>query len=227
MNKETPHYHGHRDRLKNKFRESGANALSDYELLELVLFQTIPRKDVKPLAKGLIAKFGSFAEVVSAPIKLLEDVEGISVNTAISLKAIEASSIKLSSQKIMKKTVLQNWETVLDYCHSAMAWKKEEQFRVLFLNKKNVLIADELQGEGTVDHTPVYPREIVKQALDLGATAVILIHNHPSGSNEPSKEDIFMTKEIKKTLQGVGVSLHDHLIISREGHYSFKSNMLI
>ncbi len=227
MTKEKPHYHGHRDRLKSKFRESGGRALFDYELLELILFQTIPRKDVKVLAKNLISKFGSFAEVISAPINLLEAEEGISDNTAIALKAVDACAVKLSSQKIMKKTILQNWQQVLDYCHTSMAWKKEEQFRVLFLNKKNMLIGDELQSEGTIDHTPVYPREIVKKALDFGATAIILVHNHPSGNSEPSKEDILMTKEIKKTLDGVGVSLHDHLIISQSGHYSFKTNLLI
>ncbi|MCT4575421.1 MAG: DNA repair protein RadC [Alphaproteobacteria bacterium] len=223
----TPHYHGHRERLKDKFRNGGAKSLSDYELLELILFQTISRKDVKPLAKEMINKFGGFAEVVSAPISLLEQVNGISKNTATAIKAIEACSIKLSQEKIINKSVLQNWQQVLDYCHSSMAWKKEEQFRVLYLNRKNVLIADEVQSEGTLDYTPVYPREIVKRSLDLGASAIILVHNHPSGSNSPSKDDILMTKELKKTLNGIDVSIHDHIIISREGHYSFKSNMII
>jgi len=227
MKEDKPHYYGHRDRLKKKFRENGGDSLSDYELLELVLFQTIPRKDVKPLAKKMILRFGSFAEVISAPIGLLEKMEGISSNTAISLKTIQASSIKLSQEKVLNKKILSNWEQVLDYCHSVMAWEKDEHFRVLYLNKKNILIGDELQGKGTIDHTPVYPREIVKKALDFGATAVILVHNHPSGNSEPSRADIVMTKEIKKTLSGVSIILHDHIIISSSGHYSFKTNMLI
>lgn len=222
-----PHYHGHRDRLKQKFRENGGDVFSDYELLEMLLFQTIPRKDVKPLAKELIYKFGSFAEVISAPVDLLEKIEGISVSTAISIKTIEACSIRLAKGKIINNPILSNWSSVLDYCHSTMAWKKEEQFRIIFLNKKNILIGDELQAKGTIDHTPVYPREVVKRALELGASAIILIHNHPSGNSDPSREDVLMTKEIKKVLQGVGISLHDHIIISSTGNYSFKKNMLI
>jgi DNA repair protein RadC len=227
MVEEIKHYYGHRDRLKKKFREKGGNAFSDYELLELVLFQTIPRKDVKPLAKELIAKFGSLAETIATPIHALESIKGISTNTAISIKLINDCSIKLSSEKIMQKQILQNWQQVLNYCHSTMAWEKEEHFRILFLNKKNILIGEDLQGKGTIDHTPVYPREIVKKSLEVGATAVILVHNHPSGNNEPSREDILMTKEIKKVLEGVSISLHDHIIISKSGHFSFKSNLLI
>ncbi|MDR3376295.1 MAG: DNA repair protein RadC [Ancalomicrobiaceae bacterium] len=177
-----PHWHGHRERLKERFRLSGADALPDYELLELVLFRSVPRRDVKGLAKELIARFGSFAEVLSAPVELLVEVKGVGEAVAIDLKLIAAAGQRLAKGEVKKKTALGSWADVIAYCRAAMAFEMREQFRILFLDKRNGLIADEVQQTGTVDHTPVYPREIVKRALELSATAVILVHNHPTNT---------------------------------------------
>src|ERR1041384_2047300 len=174
-----PHYHGHRERLRTRFRNAGEDAVSDYELLELVLFRTIPQRDVKPLAKELIAKFGSFAEVLAAPRQRLEEVKGVKEATATDLKIIHAAASRLARGQVKKRPVLSSWSAVLDYCRTAMAFSDKEQFRVLFLDKRNQVITDEVQQTGTVDHTPVYPREVVKRALELSATALILVHNHP------------------------------------------------
>ena len=182
-----PHYLGHRDRLRARFREAGTEALSDYEMLELVLFRALPRRDVKPLAKTLIAKFGSFAEVVSAPEQRLHEVKGLGEAGVTELKIVQAAASRLARGKVQGKTVLSSWSAVLDYCRTAMAFEDKEQFRILFLDKRNQLIADERQQTGTVDHTPVYPREVVKRALELSATAIILVHNHPSGDPTPSR----------------------------------------
>ena len=182
---EAPHYHGHRERLRDRFREAGADALSDYELLEMVLFRALPRRDVKPLAKALIAKFGSFAEVVHAPELRLKEVSGLGDSAITEIKLIAATASRVAKGRISKeKTVLSSWSNVIEYCRAAMAFADKEQFRILFLDKRNQLIADELQQIGTVDHTPVYPREVVKRALELSATAIILVHNHPT---TPSK----------------------------------------
>jgi DNA repair protein RadC len=177
-----PHYYGHRERLRERFREAGADALSDYEMLELLLFRALPRRDVKPLAKILLQKFGSFAEVIAAPEARLAEVKGLGDAGVTDLKVIQAAASRLLRGAVKKRPILSSWSTVLDYCRTAQAFADREQFRVLFLDKRNQLIADELQQTGTVDHTPVYPREVVKRALELSATAIILVHNHPTHS---------------------------------------------
>jgi DNA repair protein RadC len=224
---EAPHYFGHRDRLRARFREAGSAALADYEMLELILFRTIPRRDVKPLAKALLTRFGSFAEVISAPPARLMEVDGIKEAIVTDLKIVEASAQRLAKGKIAARPVLSSWMSVLDYCRTAMAFAEREQFRVLYLDRKNALIADELQGEGTIDHTPVYPREVVKRALELSATALILVHNHPSGDPTPSQPDIVMTKQIVDIGKPLGLAVHDHIIVGRDGHASFRGLKLI
>ncbi len=203
-------------------RDAGAS-LPDYEMLELVLFLAKPRAEVKPLAKALITRFGSFADVISADAKELVAVKGVGENTAVALKTIRAAAIRLAREQVMNQPVISSWQKLLDYCRASLAFAKTEEFRVLFLDRKNVLIADEMQQTGTVDHTPVYPREVVKRALDLGASAIIMVHNHPSGDPTPSKGDIEMTKEVREACEKLGISLHDHLIIGKSGHASFKS----
>lgn len=221
--KPVPHYHGHRDRLRARFSEGGVTALADYELLELYLFRSIPRRDVKPLAKELITKFGSFAETIAAPTERLTEVKGISEKIALDLKILKAAATKLGQESILGRPVLSSWSALLDYCRSAMQFEGKEQFRVLFLDRKNRLIADEVLGHGTVDRAPVYPREIIKRALALESTALILTHNHPSGDPTPSQSDIDMTKEIVQACIAIRVSVHDHLIIGRENIASFKT----
>ena len=223
----TPHYYGHRERLRARFREAGNDAVSDYELLELVLFRAIPQRDVKPLAKELIAKFGSFAEVVAAPAKRLAEVKGIGESIITELKIVHAAANRLAHGQVKGRPVLSSWSAVLDYCRTAMAFADKEQFRVLFLDKRNQLIADELQQIGTVDHTPVYPREVIKRALELSATAIILVHNHPSGDPSPSRADIQMTQSIQEIAKPLGISVHDHIIVGKDGHASLKGLKLI
>jgi len=218
---------GHRQRLRARFRTGGVLAVADYELLELLLYAAIPRRDVKPLAKALIARFGSYAEVISAPVEQLREISGIGDTVITTLKLVEASAQKLAQGKIMDKPVLSNWQALIDYCQIQMAYQKREQFRILFLDRKNRLIADEKQQEGTIDHTPVYPREVIKRALELHATAIILVHNHPSGDPTPSRDDVEMTKNIEQAGQQLGVMLHDHLIISKSGQTSLKTLGLI
>ncbi|BBE70489.1 RadC family protein [Oharaeibacter diazotrophicus] len=222
-----PHYHGHRDRLRARFREAGADALPDYELLELVLFRSIPRQDVKPIAKALIARFGSFAEVLGASEARLRAVEGVGEATILDLRIVQAAGQRLARGSVMKRPVLSSWSAVLDYCRAAMAFEETEQFRILFLDKKNAVIADEVQQTGTVDHTPVYPREVVKRALELAATAIILVHNHPSGDPTPSRADVQMTKQIVDAAAPLGIVVHDHVIIGRDGHASLKGLRLM
>ncbi|MCH7633274.1 MAG: DNA repair protein RadC [Proteobacteria bacterium] len=218
-----PHYLGHRQRLKDRFMRDAGASLPDYEMLELVLFLAKPRAEVKPLAKALITRFGSFADVISADVKELVAVKGVGENTAVALKTIRAAAIRLAREQVMNQPVITSWQKLLDYCRASLAFAKTEEFRVLFLDRKNVLIADEMQQTGTVDHTPVYPREVVKRALDLGASAIIMVHNHPSGDPTPSKGDIEMTTEVREACEKLGISLHDHLIIGKSGHASFKS----
>jgi DNA repair protein RadC len=220
-----PHYHGHRERLRGRFREAGADALSDYELLELLLFRALPRRDVKPLAKTLLAKFGSFAEVIAAPETRLAEVKGFAGITE--LKIVQAAASRLVRGAIKKRPVLSSWSSVLDYCRAAQGFADREQFRVLFLDKRNVLIADEVQQTGTVDHTPVYPREVVKRALELSASAIILVHNHPSGDPTPSHADIQVTRQVIAVAGPLGISVHDHLIVGKDGHASLKGLRLI
>ena len=224
---EKPHYAGHRERLRQRFMRAGGEALADYELLELVLFRAIPRRDCKPLAKELIARFGSFAEVISAPAKLLGEVPGVGRAVIAELKIVRAAALRLSGEQARRKTVFHGWSDLLDYCRAAMAYAEKEQFRILFLDRKNRLIADEVQQTGTIDHTPVYPREVVKRALELSAASIILAHNHPSGDPTPSRADIAMTRQIIEAAKPLGISVHDHVIIARDGHASMRGLNLI
>jgi DNA repair protein RadC len=224
---EAPHYYGHRERLRARFREAGADALTDYELLEAVLFRALPRRDVKPLAKSLIATFGSFAETISAPVSRLAEIKGLGDSAITELKIVQAAANRLARGAVKRRTVLSSWSAVLDYCRAAMAFAEKEQLRVLFLDKRNQLIADEVQQTGTVDHTPVYPREVVKRALELSATAIVLVHNHPSGDPTPSRADIQMTQQIMEIAKPLGIDLHDHIIVGKDGHASLKGLRLI
>jgi DNA repair protein RadC len=225
--KTTPHYHGHRGRLRERFRAGGADALPDYELLELVLFSAKPRGDMKPLAKALIDKFGSFAEVIHAPEARLAEVDGVGNEVITEIKLIAASASRIAKGELKQRPVLSSGAAVIDYCRTAMAFAEKEQFRILFLDKKNQLIADEVQQTGTVDHTPVYPREVVKRALELSATAIILVHNHPSGDPTPSSADVQMTKQIVDIAKPLGIAIHDHIIVGRNGHATLKGLRLI
>jgi DNA repair protein RadC len=221
-----PHYLGHRARLRQRFIEA-PEALPDYEVLELLLFTVIPQKDTKQLAKALITRFGSFADVISADMELLTAVPGIGEAAAASLKIVREAAIRLARAPVLRRPVISGWDALLDYCRTAMATLPTEQFRLLFLDRKNVLIADELQQEGTVDHTPLYPREVVKRALELHASSVILVHNHPSGDPAPSRADIDMTRMVRDALAAVSISVHDHLVVGRKGHVSFKAQGLL
>jgi len=221
FDEDKPHYLGHRARLRERFR-AGADALPDYELIELLLFAAIPRRDVKPLAKALVARFGSFAGTVSAPREALREA-GLGDSAIDALKIAREAAVRLTRQEALNRPVLGSWQKVLDYCRAALAHEAVERFHLLFLDRKNALIADEGQTRGTIDHTPVYPREVVKRALDLGASAIILVHNHPSGDPTPSRADIEMTREVAKAAAVLGVSVHDHIIIGRSGHASFRS----
>jgi len=218
-----PHQLGHRERLRERFLEGGAGAMPDYELMELVLFAAIPRRDVKPLAKQLIARFGSFAEAIAAPRARLLEVDGVGDAVVAQLKIVEAAALRLSRTAMLNRPALSSWAALIDYCTAAMARSPNEEFRILFLDRKNILIADEVQTRGTIDHTPVYPREIVKRALELGASAVILVHNHPSGDPTPSRADIEMTRDVTAAAKALHIAVHDHLVIGRSGHASFKS----
>ena len=224
---ETPHYHGHRQRLRERFHSAGPDALSDYELLEMVLFGSLPRGDVKPLAKTLLKKFGSFAEVMHAPETRLREVDGVGDTTVTNLKLIAAAAQRITKGELQQRATLSSWNDVVDYCRTSMAFADKEQFRILFLDKRNQLIADEVQQTGTVDHTPVYPREVIKRALELSATAIILVHNHPSGDPTPSQADIQMTKAIIDIAAPLGISVHDHIIVGKNGHASMKGLRLI
>ena len=224
---EEPHYRGHRTRLRERFAEVGEQAMRDYELLELMLFRSIPQRDVKPLAKAMIARFGSFAEVIGAPRERLIEIDGVGEATALDLKLVEAAARRLARGAIGQRAVLASWKDVIEYCRTAMAFSEREQFRILFLDKRNFLIADEVQSSGTVDHTPVYPREVVKRALELSASALILVHNHPSGDPTPSNADIRMTNDLQNIAKPLGIALHDHIIVGGNGHASFRGLKLI
>lgn len=224
---EIHHYSGHRQRLRERFLKAGPEALQDYELLELLLFMAIPRRDVKPLAKSLLAAFGSLGGVMNASTTELMRVPGMSENIAAALRVVTVTAQRIMKQELINTPVLNSWARLMDYCHATMAHEKKEHFRILFLNKKNELIADEIQGSGTVDHTPAYPREIMKRTLELGATAIILMHNHPSGDSKPSKADIDMTKAIQRAAEPLNIIVHDHVIIARKGYTSFRSEGLL
>jgi DNA repair protein RadC len=222
-----PHYLGHRARLRQRLLERGGESLADYEVLEILLFAGNPRGDTKPLAKALLRQFGSFAAVLAAEPAKLAAVKGLGEGAIAALKAGQEAARRMSREEAMERPVISSWEKLLSYCRIAMAEEPVEQFRILFLDKKNKLVADEAQGRGTVDHTPAYPREVVKRALDLGASAVILVHNHPSGDATPSKADVQMTKAIVEAARPLGIQVHDHVIIARSGHTSFKSRGLL
>ncbi|MDQ7071507.1 MAG: DNA repair protein RadC [Rhodobacterales bacterium] len=213
----------HRKRLRARFMTGGAAALPDYEMLELVLFRAIPRQDVKPLAHLLLSTFGDFNRVMSAPVQRLLDIKGVGDAVVQELKIVEAAAQRLARSKVMHAHVISSWDAILDYCHTTMAHRETEQFRVLYLDRKNTLVADEEQARGTVDHVPVYPREVVKRALELNASALILVHNHPSGDPTPSEEDISMTAQVNAAAQALGITLHDHLIIGKSRELSFRS----
>lgn len=222
-----PHYKGHRQRLRQRFLGGGADAMPDYELLELLLCLAIPQGDVKPLAKELLRHFGGYCQVLNASADELRAVKGVGEVTAVALKLVPAAAQRLARLEVTNKPVLSSWDRLLDYCHISLAHKDVEQFHLLFLDRKNVLIADEAQQKGTVDHTPVYPREVVKRALELRASALILVHNHPSGDPRPSRADIDMTRQIKDAAAVVGIAVHDHLVIGKSGHASFKAMGLL
>ena len=217
-----PHYWGHRERLRQRFLGGGADAVPDYELLELVLFNAIPRVDVKPLAKQLLAVFGDFNGVVAAPRQRLLAVPGVTEKVWVQFRLAEAVAGRMARAKVLNREVITSWTQLMSYCKTVMAHRETEQFRVLFLDRKNVLIADEAQAKGTVDHVPVYPREVAKRALELNASAIILVHNHPSGDPTPSKQDIDMTGQIDRACKALGITVHDHVVIGKEKDASFK-----
>jgi DNA repair protein RadC len=222
-----PHYLGHRERLRRRFRDAGADALPDYELLELILFRAVPRRDTKPLAKAILAQFGTFAEALNAPEERLKEVPGLGEAAITEIKLVRAAALRLVRGEVLERPVLASWSQVLDYCRASMGFEAKEQFRILFLDKRNQIIADEVQQKGTVDHTPVYVREVVKRALELSATAIVLVHNHPSGDPTPSRADIEMTKQIVSSAKNLGIVVHDHIIVGKQGHASFRGLGLI
>lgn len=222
-----PHYHGHRQRLRERFLRDMGASMEDYELLEMLLALVIPRRDTKPIAKDLIARFGGFAAVISADPKALSQTRGLTENSAVSLKLVHAAAVRLARKEVMQANVLSSWDRLLDYLNSAMAREPIEQLRLLFLDNRNRLIADEVQQRGTVNHTSLYPREVMKRALELNASALILVHNHPSGDPTPSGADIEMTYEVRDAAKKLGIVLHDHVVIGRTGHTSFKASGLL
>jgi len=214
----------HRQRLRDRFVQGGGAALADYELLELILFRAIPRQDVKPLARALLDMFGDFNRVIAASSTRLQMVPGAGPAVVLELKLVEAAAQRMARARVLQKPVLSSWDALLDYCHTSMAHRETEQFRVLYLDRKNVLILDEEQARGTVDHVPVYPREIVKRALEVNASALILVHNHPSGDPTPSEADLTMTAQVQDACATLGLILHDHLIIGKSREVSFRAH---
>ena len=220
---EPPHYLGHRQRLRERLLGQGGDALADYEILEMLLFPAHRRSDTKPIAKALLRRFGSLPEVLTAPAERLREIDGVGDSAIASLKLVEAAARRLAHDRVRTRSILGSYKDVVDYCRTTIGFSDREIFRVLFLDKRNGLIADEVQGEGTVDHTPVYPREVIRRALELGASAVILAHNHPSGDPAPSQADIKLTQQIASLAQSMGIAVHDHLIVGRNGHSSLKA----
>ena len=218
-----PHYLGHRDRLRDRARDGGLRALPDYEVLELLLFRSIPRGDVKPLAKQLLARFGGLAGVLGATLEELKTVPGVGAAVALDLKLIQEAALRTGREAVVRRPVISSWSALLSYVKVALAHEAREQFRVLFLDKKNQLIADEVMNHGTVDHAPVYPREIMRRALELSASAVILVHNHPSGDPTPSRADVDMTHQVIEAARALRIGVHDHLVVGRHGVASFKA----
>ncbi len=222
-----PDHAGHRRRLRARFMSGGANALADYELLEILLFHAIPRRDTKPIAKALLRRFGSYSGVLHADAAALAEVKGIGPSAVVALKTVAEAAVRLAREEVIDRPILNSWTKLIHYLRAGMAHDKTEAFRILFLDAKNVLIADEQQQTGTVNHTPMYPREVMKRALEVGATAVIMVHNHPSGDPTPSKADITITHELRDIADGLGIRLHDHVIVARGGHTSFKEMGLL
>ncbi|WP_136443150.1 RadC family protein [Pacificoceanicola onchidii] len=222
-----PHYHGHRERLRQRFLQGGHEAMPEYEVLELLLFNAIPRIDVKPLAKRLLAEFGDLSGVIAASEHRILQVQGADRWVFLQLRIAEAMAHRMTKAKTLERDLLSSWDALIDYCRTAMAHRDTEQFRILYLDRKNKLIADEKQADGTVDHVPVYPREVAKRSLELNATALILVHNHPSGDTTPSSADIDMTEQIVSAVGVIGVTVHDHVIIGKETEYSFRANGFI
>jgi DNA repair protein RadC len=222
-----PHHLGHRDRLRDRALAGGLAALPDYEVLELLLFRAVPRGDVKPLAKQLLARFGSFEGVLGASLEELKTVAGVGASVALDLKLVHEAALRAGRDAVARRPVISSWSALLAYVKTALAHEAREQFRVLFLDKKNQLIADELMNRGTVDHAPVYPREIMRRALELSASAVILVHNHPSGDPTPSTPDIDMTRQVIEAARALRIAVHDHLVVGRHGVASFRSLGLI
>ena len=218
---------GHRQRLRARLLTTGPDSVADHELLELVLFLALPRRDTKPIARALLARFGSFANAITAPLPQLVAVEGMGEAAAAALKTVQAAALRLVRSEVQGRPVLDHWDALMGYLNAQLARERVEQFRVLFLDTKNVLLADEAQGRGTVDHTPVYPREVAKRALELHASALILVHNHPSGDPAPSKQDIAMTAEVGRALATIGVVLHDHVIVGNGRWISFRAEGLL
>ncbi|MEJ2226822.1 MAG: DNA repair protein RadC [Alphaproteobacteria bacterium] len=221
------HYVGHRERLRERFRQGGADAMPDYELMELILFRAIPRRDTKPLAKAIIAKFGNFAEAINASETRLAEVSGLGAAAITEIKLIRAAALRMMQSEALKRPLLNSWEKVKNYCRAAMGYEMREQLRILFVDKRNRLIADEVQGHGTIDHTPVYVREVMRRALELSAAGIILVHNHPSGDATPSRADIDITKEIIEAAKALNIDVHDHLIVGRDGHISLRGAGLV
>ena len=223
MSDDPPDHLGHRKRLRQRFLAGGSAALADYELLELLLCQAQPRGDMKPLAKALIREFGDFAAVLAAKPDELSRLSGMGEASIVALKAVEAAALLMQREALLERPVIGSWKKLLEYCHSAMAHAKVEQFRLLFLDNRNALIADEAQQTGTINHTPVYPREVVKRALELHAAAIIMLHNHPSGDPTPSSDDIAMTREVAEIAGKLGITVHDHVVIGKRGHASMRN----
>ena len=224
---EKPHFHGHRARLRARFLDSGGAGIPDYEILELILFGVFRNGDVKPLAKALVAEFDSLAAALAAPPERLAKVPGCGDAVIAALKVTREAGLRMLKADAMQRPAVSNWQALLDYCRAALQHEGIEQFRILFLDRKNQVIADEQQQRGTVDHTPVYPREVVKRALELNAAALILVHNHPSGDPTPSRADVEMTRQVTEAAAALGIAVHDHLIIGRRGHVSLREKGLM
>ena len=221
--KERPDHLGHRERLRERFLAGGADALPDYEMLELLLFMAQPRRDMKPIAKRLMQHFGSYAKVISASPDELRAIDGVGDSLIATLKIVRDAAVRLARQELTGRSVLTSWNDLIDYCRATMGREPVEQFRIFFLDRKNALIKDEEQQRGTIDQTAVYPREVIKRALELHASAIIMAHNHPSGDTTPSRGDIEMTRLVKEACEKIGIALHDHVIISARGETSFRA----